>query len=192
MVNNSKICSQCKELKLCTDFFKDKSHKDGLTSQCKICKHIGNEKTRLKNREQDLKRKREYYKKHKQYFYELSREWIAQNPEQNREYKRKWKYNNRTLTNEWDRKRYQKEIKARAWADLELLEFIYIKCPIGYEVDHIIPLNNKKMSGLNIPENLQYLPIEENNIKNNKLESELKFKLNPIKWQDIILIEKVG
>lgn len=187
-----KFCNSCKQIKEFINFYKDKTHKDGFSSFCKPCKLKSNNKSRLKHIVCDKKRKAEYFQENKEYFQILNKQWCEKNPEKNNEYKRKWKYNNRTLSNNWDKKRYQKEIKSRVWANLELLELIYIKCPIDYEVDHIIPLNNKKMSGLNIPENLQYLPIDENNAKNNKLESELKFKVNPIKWQDLILQNKAG
>jgi hypothetical protein len=33
-----KICSKCKQTKALQDFYKDRTHKDGHTSQCKICK----------------------------------------------------------------------------------------------------------------------------------------------------------
>lgn len=34
---NKKICTKCKEEKLITGFFKDRSRKDGLSNQCKEC-----------------------------------------------------------------------------------------------------------------------------------------------------------
>jgi len=51
---------------------------------------------------------------------------------------------------------------------LNQIKLIYLNRPNGYEVDHIIPLCGKNVSGLHIPENLQYLSSEENRLKNNK------------------------
>jgi len=54
------------------------------------------------------------------------------------------------------------------WADKEKIKEIYMNRPEGYHVDHIIPLRGKLVSGLHIPDNLQYLTISENSRKNNK------------------------
>lgn len=55
------------------------------------------------------------------------------------------------------------------WADRAFLKLIYDNRPKGYDVDHIIPLRGKIMSGLHTPENLQYLPSDINrNHKRNK------------------------
>ena len=54
------------------------------------------------------------------------------------------------------------------WADIEAIRQFYMNKPQGYEVDHIIPLNGKMVSGLHVLENLQYLTIAENRSKNNK------------------------
>ena len=65
-------------------------------------------------------------------------------------------------------------------ADLNLIKQIYESSPIGYQVDHIIPLSR---GGLHHQDNLQYLPSRENQVKNNKLDYISK---NAIRWQDII------
>lgn len=56
------------------------------------------------------------------------------------------------------------------WADLDAIADFYVSRPEGYHVDHIIPLQGEKVSGLHVLENLQYLPAVENVRKHNKFE----------------------
>lgn len=58
-----------------------------------------------------------------------------------------------------------------AWADLTAIEQFYNDCPEGYEVDHIVPLNGRYVSGLHVLENLQYLTRSENASKGNRYAS---------------------
>jgi 5-methylcytosine-specific restriction endonuclease McrA len=50
--------------------------------------------------------------------------------------------------------------------NIKELQEIYLNCPIGHEVDHIIPVSK---GGLHCPSNLQYLTISENRKKSNKI-----------------------
>lgn len=56
-----------------------------------------------------------------------------------------------------------------SWADLAAIERIYLNCPAGHEVDHIVPLQSPEVCGLHVPYNLQYLPMPENRRKSNRL-----------------------
>lgn len=51
-------------------------------------------------------------------------------------------------------------------ANKEKIKEIYLNCPDGYEVDHIIPLSK---GGKHHEDNLQYLTISENRSKNNRI-----------------------
>jgi hypothetical protein len=56
------------------------------------------------------------------------------------------------------------------WADKPAINQFIRDCPEGHHVDHIIPLRGTTVWGLNIPENLQYLPAQENLSKGNKVD----------------------
>jgi len=66
------------------------------------------------------------------------------------------------------KRRASKLSRTPKWANLDKIKEIYLNCPEGYHVDHIIPLQGKLVSGLHVPENLQYLPAHENLSKSNK------------------------
>jgi 5-methylcytosine-specific restriction endonuclease McrA len=51
-------------------------------------------------------------------------------------------------------------------ADRKAIKEFYDNCPLGYEIDHIIPISK---GGQHTLENLQYLTIQENRQKSNKL-----------------------
>lgn len=63
-----------------------------------------------------------------------------------------------------------KELQTPKWSNALVIAEIYKNRPEGYHVDHIIPLNGKLVSGLHVPENLQYLTAKENLQKSNKYE----------------------
>lgn len=86
-----------------------------------------------------------------------------------KEYVKQWKKDNKITYNAYLAARKDRVKKATPpWADLQAIQEIYLNCPKGYHVDHIIPLNGKEVSGLHIPDNLQYLPAIENLKKSNK------------------------
>lgn len=65
--------------------------------------------------------------------------------------------------------------------DQALMRLIYANCPVGYEVDHILPLSK---GGVHVASNLQYLPLRVNRQKNNKLDFDAAEYA--IAWQSIL------
>jgi hypothetical protein len=123
---------------------------------------------------------------------EYGKHWLKLNPDYMREYRQKKKESIRIQRREYrknkgipvkakrsieEKRKYQnyysKKYKACKlhrtpnWADLAAIKQFYLNCPEGYEVDHIIPLKGKNVSGLHILENLQYLPASLNRKKSN-------------------------
>lgn len=103
-----------------------------------------------------------------------TKEWVSKNKEKKREYDREWVKNNRAVSNSHKAKRRAKERRATpAWltqANLEAIKAIYIKAErlsketgIPHQVDHIVPLSGKTVSGLHVPWNLRAIPAPENN-----------------------------
>lgn len=84
-----------------------------------------------------------------------TKEWAKNNPE-------KAKANSRISQ---ANRRARKLNATPAWANLNKIKEIYNNCPIGNEVDHIIPLANKLVCGLHVEYNLQYLDSNSNRIK---------------------------
>ena len=101
---------------------------------------------------------------------------------ENRHITLNWQRKNRERWNEYLKERYTKELgrkknglsakrlreRTPAWADKKQIAEFYKNRPEGCEVDHIIPLNGKTVSGLHVIENLQYLSKEKNRRKSNK------------------------
>jgi len=92
-----KTCTKCKVEKNFVEFSKDKSRKDGLFPQCKICKRIDDKKSYLKNRDKIISN---------------SKKWIYNNKEARKEYRRQYNLKNKEIENkkcnEWYRKNKHK------------------------------------------------------------------------------------
>lgn len=64
--------------------------------------------------------------------------------------------------------KFSRKQRVVSWTEAEEINTFYANCPEGYQVDHVIPLLGKNVSGLHVLNNLQYLPARENLQKGNK------------------------
>lgn len=181
-----KICTKCRTEKSLEEFPRRHDTKDGRNYVCKVCgkkyaaiRYQNTREDRIKeakvwqaaNFERHRRVSLEYYHNNKQAVKEyrqknkiviaekrkIARDKIGRTPEVKR------------LSRMYAAKRRASKRQATPlWADAEKIKMIYLNCPEGYHVDHIIPLSGKNVSGLHIETNLQYLIAEENQQKYNK------------------------
>jgi hypothetical protein len=87
-----------------------------------------------------------------------------------KQYQRQYRRENLNLYRFHCAKRWTAKLHATPkWANLEDIKLKYEFCPYGLVVDHIVPLQGKRVCGLHVPWNLQYLTKEDNARKYNKL-----------------------
>ena len=160
MLLNAKTCTKCKEEKALDQFYK-RANRDAYHSWCKQCKHESSKKWNAKNKQ-----------KHS----ELNSAWYEANKEKHLANSKKWYNANKSRKLETTTAREARcKLATPAWADRELIKELYAlaqklteQTGIPHEVDHVIPLQGKNVSGLHVPENLQVIPASENRRKSNK------------------------
>ena len=148
------ICSKCLEEKDVSLFY---LHSDGRPrKQCKMCRNASNNEWVKANPEKAATIRKRHNEK---------------NPEKVSIATRTWRINNKAYdAHRAKLYRLRKHGQVPPWANLEEIKQIYISCPKGYHVDHIIPLKGKTVSGLHVETNLQHLPAKVNMQKRNKYE----------------------
>lgn len=94
------------------------------------------------------------------------REWALANKDSRKKTSKKYYENNKAKYAAWVRQRQAAQLKRLPlWANKKEISLFYRDKPAGMEVDHIIPLRGKNVSGLHVIENLQYLTMEQNRRK---------------------------
>lgn len=153
-------------------------HKDTTEFQnnravCKLCRKIQQTEWRQFQQERLNQKQRDWKKQNPELAKEINKSWVQRNPDLDKQIRQNWINQNRDLVRASCNAR-RKKVKQHtpAWADIKKITEIYLNCPEGYHVDHIIPLRGKNVSGLHVETNLQYLPATDNIKKGNKFESD--------------------
>jgi hypothetical protein len=124
----------------------------------------------LNNKENIKNKIKLFYLNNKEKLKEKNKLYYLNNKEKRKRYNIKYRLKNRNLLNAIAAKRRASKLKATPkFANLNKIKEIYLKCPAGYHVDHIIPLQGENVCGLHVEWNLQYLTPSANISKSNKL-----------------------
>lgn len=164
-----KTCTKCLAAKPISEFYKQKTNsKDGYQSHCKVCDNTRKANWKLKNPElAKLHMKTSDKNRYLQY------------PEKLATRRKEWKSRNPAKLAAMDAKRrasiLQRTPKWLSNQDLLRIECLYSLASMlnrhgveSWHVDHIIPLQGKKVSGLHVYNNLRVVPSSVNLAKGNR------------------------
>lgn len=177
-----KTCTKCKENKPVGAFSKRSTSVDGLQHHCKACKSAYQQanprrkasvdKYRAANREVCIARSVASQKKNRAYYNAAMTAWRERNLDRHLQTRRAHYAKNSAKDIERVRRRTARiqNVDLLSVAELAEIQGLYQFCRIfsGYEVDHEVPLNGARVSGLHVPCNLQVLTKRENRSKGNK------------------------
>lgn len=137
----------------------------------------------IENAERINGKSRLWYAANRERQSKYARDYIARNPEsvkaakalyyqrtklQHKERMRKWRALNPRKISAYVRAyMLRRELRTPAWSEAVAIREFYYLCPPGHEVDHIIPLKGRLVSGLHVLANLQHLTRSANASKSN-------------------------
>jgi hypothetical protein len=165
-----KQCNYCLTEKPDTEFYKKSTAKDGLFWWCRAC-----HKEKMKAKYHEKAAGADYREKENT----RVKDFYAANPAAKKTYGRAYAEKHRAKINAYLKNRYSKKLhRTPAWLtvdDLWLIEQTYDLAQkrtemlgFAWQVDHIIPLQGRVVSGLHVPHNLQVIPACENRKKSNR------------------------
>ena len=185
-----KICKTCEIERDESEFSRHKLARDGLNATCKPCKAEKQRVYRANNLEAQREATRRwrkgatehvreyekaYREKNRDQRIERCRSWRERNPEKQTAAERRYVESNRGKVNAKNMRRHAAKIlRTVGWADLDAIDGIYERAValteqtgVKHHVDHIIPMQGEKVSGLHVETNLQILTQAANCSKGN-------------------------
>ena|ERR1700677_1184159 len=187
--NKSNKCKAC--IKITRKVYR-KKNKYKIAQQTKAYQkahkpeHLfSNRKYYLKTKDKKLAYQRQYRLLNKDKLLIRDRLYNKKNKEKRRQQEKQWRILNRGAYNCKSAKRraakLQRTPKWLTQLEHEKIKEYYLyaqffteSLEVSHDVDHIIPLQGKNISGLHVPENLQILAAKQNDQKGNKWPYEVK------------------
>lgn len=128
---------------------------------------------RAANPEKHAAQSKRHYAAHREEIVAKNKRWHAGNPTKVAATQKRYRLANPALIAAHCAKRRAAQLQATpSWAEPELIELIYAEAAHrGMEVDHIIPLRGKTVSGLHVHNNMQLLTARQNASKGNRVAS---------------------
>lgn len=130
-------------------------------------------KWRTNNKDKIKASQKRYYEANRKKCLAACSKWVKENREAYLERRRRYYANNSAKDIERVRRRRGRIKQALSFmnqAEQAEVQGMYDFCRMfkGFEVDHVIPLNGKTVSGLHVLSNLRVVPMLENRSKSNK------------------------
>jgi len=154
------------------EFYRDSSTKDHLQGSCKCC---------IKQRSQIWQKNHpkhysKWYLKHPQEIAANGRKWRQANPQKDAKRKQAWRQGHLAACSEYTMRYKAAKIQALPkWRNTFFIDEAYQLAKLRtqvfgfpWEVDHIVPLQNRNVCGLHVEYNLQVIPRRENQKKGNR------------------------
>lgn len=177
--------------KLLTEYHKHTTQ--GLQSACKRCINAQSKENYRRSKARKAVTVAAWQAANPEKVAQVRRDRQKSNPQEGRDATRKWKASNRAKVNAYKRAyRHQNpaavarhEMRRRtaetqasvSWGDKALIADLYKLARIAsrctgmrFEVDHMLPLRGKRVSGLHVEHNLTVLSRHENAVKSNRVE----------------------
>jgi hypothetical protein len=122
--------------------------------KCRACTNKRSKEYNEKHLVENALRQKKYYLEHQEEIKLRHKEWVRDNPDIIKASRIK------SVTN--------RNLRIPSWADWNRIVEVYKNCPENMEVDHYIPVQGRKVSGLHVSWNLQYLSKSKNSSKGNR------------------------
>jgi len=159
-----KVCSNCNQIKLFSEFHRRNDSSDGYAGRCKQCKKKQDSFQYLKTRDRRLRYQKTYTETNINSVTAYQKSWYKNNKSKAVALSNKRRARKLHATPRWLTKQDLLSIEI----EYELARWCSTVMGIPYEVDHIVPLQGKTVCGLHVPWNLQVLPKTLNRLKSNK------------------------